>query len=109
MCPNTAQRSPDSPADEEDSGRRSGRSIRLLEVGIHDFDQLLGGGRLFRRRLCIRADHVEADVVFDYFSHQPVDSATAGRDGLQGGKALLFLFECFLDSVDLAADAPDPV
>src|SRR5262249_44708476 len=56
-----------------------------------------------------RIDNVKPDVVFDHLTHQAGERTAGGDDQMQHTGATLFLFDCSLDRLDLAADPFDPV
>jgi|GEM_PF-3548445 hypothetical protein len=76
-----------------------------LHIRPHDINQLLRP--LAFAAAGFGAEHVKADVAFDDFVHQAVDGAAGSRDELKDVRALLIRRQRFLDSDDLAANAPD--
>jgi hypothetical protein len=72
---------------------------------LHGFDQLLRTSPALA--VLGGIDHVQANVVFDYFGHEAVDAATRRDNQVQDGSATLFTRNGALERFDLAAHAPD--
>src|ERR1700683_79338 len=87
---------------------QGGRGV-LLEVTLHDIDQLLGGDALVGIGCRIRSNDVEADMVLEDFGHERVDSSAARGEDMEGALALRVRLDRLVGGRDLALDPPDTV
>src|SRR3954468_18208666 len=58
------------------AGFASAMAKILFQVGVNDFDQLLGGIGIERIRILFRINQMGADMILDHLRHQPGDGAT---------------------------------
>src|SRR3954465_12469485 len=80
----------------------------LFQVGVNDFDQLLGGVGLERAWIFLWIDQVRTDVVFNHLGHQAGNGAADSGDHVHDPLAPFLILERALDGLDLAADAAHP-
>src|SRR4029453_17009316 len=75
------------------------------EISPDDVHQLLRCLCLVRGRSYVRIGDMEANVSLNDFSHQPIDRAAAGGNGLEYDGTILFFLQRLRNTVDLPAYA----
>ena len=82
--------------------------IRLFQVGLNDFDQLLGAFGPLLVALTRWIHYVQPDVVRDDLGHQAVHRAARRNYKLKDLGATLFLVERAFNRLDLTSYPPYP-
>jgi hypothetical protein len=85
------------------------RARLLLQILVHDIDQLFC--RRYPRIIGPRAriNHMLANVVFDHFGDKTIESASAGRRLLEYISAFPIGLDCSFDRLNLTAQPLDPI
>src|SRR5262249_36214872 len=81
----------------------------LLQVGLHNVDQLLRRLGLLRGRVVIRVRQVKADMTLKEFGHQTVERTPTRGNRHQNRRTVLLLSQRMLDSVKLPSNTVYPV
>jgi hypothetical protein len=81
----------------------------LFEVCVDYVDQFLGGddARIVAR--CARVQHMLANVIFDHFGDEAIESASTGSRLLQNPGTLEIGLDRSLNGVDLTAQALEAI
>src|SRR5262245_25512302 len=81
----------------------------LLQVGLHNVDQLLRRLGLLRGRVVVRVRQVKADMPLKEFSHQTIERTPASGNRHQNRRTVLLLSQCVLNGVKLSSNTVYPV
>src|SRR6516165_4341882 len=81
----------------------------LLQVGLHNVDQLLRRLGLLRGRVVVRVHQVKADMPLKEFGHQTVECPPTSGNRHQNRRTVLLLNQRMLDGVKLPSNAVYPV
>src|SRR5262245_27430570 len=81
----------------------------LLQVGLHNVDQLLRRLGLPRGRVVVRVHQVKADMALKEFGHQTIERPPSRGNRHRNGRTVRLLNSRALDGVQLSSNAVYPV